>query len=488
MKAQELLSQFKRMGGAIWRVGEQIKYKAPCGMMTEDMRSSLHTHRQEILALLAADHAAQGHRAMPVPSPSAAAADRETDRQEDTDPGATFLPASSARDLVDDMDLRPPSGPPHYPPRDVFLTGATGFLGSFLLTALLERTDAKVCCLLRGTDPAALCARLNAALKRYQLPSVHFGDRVECIGGDLTQPFLGLGEARFCALSEKLDGVYHCAADVNLMQDYDALRPANVLGTKQILRLISLGQPKALHHVSTVGVFMLLPPTNGVVDEDDDIGDGGELLIGYQQTKWAAEKLVQNAASRGLPCAIYRPGVISGDSRTGIMDRGQLGSRQLLSQLRYGMVPDLQMSVDMAPVEYVGNAIAHISLRPDCSGGRFHLCNPNPITLQEMTSVFTRLGFSVSTVPFMAFKALLDTVDATDTGIFPLLSHFAKDVSFNDGAEAVALQRALEAVTTRKFSCTHTLESLQGSGIECPRIDDRLIGTYTAFLRREGLI
>src|SRR6185437_12981595 len=119
------------------------------------------------------------------------------------------------------------------PPRTILLTGATGFLGSRLLCELLNRTAARVYCLVRGGDAAVAVARVRAAVAAhgFRLDPASL-DRIVPVAGSLDRPRFGLPPGRWAELAGEVDAVYHSGAWVNLVLPYGTLRPANVLGTR----------------------------------------------------------------------------------------------------------------------------------------------------------------------------------------------------------------------------------------------------------------
>ena len=152
----------------------------------------------------------------------------------------------------------------------VFLTGATGFLGAFLLDALLSRTEAEIHCLVRprkgvDADPAA---PIRANLQRYGLWQPGREERIVPVVGDLSKSLLGMAEEDFHALARSLDLVIHNGAAVNLIYPYAGLKPANVNGTREVLRLACLYKTKPVHYVSTNGIF---PPGTPLCEEDVDL-------------------------------------------------------------------------------------------------------------------------------------------------------------------------------------------------------------------------
>ncbi|MDQ3942204.1 MAG: amino acid adenylation domain-containing protein, partial [Actinomycetota bacterium] len=201
--------------------------------------------------------------------------------------------------------------------QNVFLTGATGFLGAFLLDSLFSRTNATIHYLVRprkgqDTDPISF---IRANLQRYDLWESGHAQRIVPVAGDLSEPLLGMPEDAFEALAREMDIVIHAGAVVNMIYPYEALEPVNVNGTREVLHLACLYKTKPGHHVATNGIFT---PGTPLCEEDVDLDALAEAREdGYGQSKWVAEKLVWQAAERGLPVSVYRPGNISGHSSSG---------------------------------------------------------------------------------------------------------------------------------------------------------------------------
>src|SRR5262249_20363707 len=142
--------------------------------------------------------------------------------------------------------------------------------------------------------------------------------RIIPIIGDLRKDRLGLPVDQFERLSHDVSAIYHSGADVNFVRSYHSLKGSTVGGTTEILRFAVHGHIKVLHHISSLAVFASAVNTQkAILREDDPLEDTRGLAVGYFQSKWVAEKLVESARTRGIPVAIYRPGQISGDSRTG---------------------------------------------------------------------------------------------------------------------------------------------------------------------------
>jgi acyl carrier protein len=106
-------------------------------------------------------------------------------------------------------------------PKHILLTGATGFLGAFLLKELLQQTEAHIYCLVRAANRSEGLSRLQTTLEKYQLWHPAFNhSRIIPILGDLAQPLLGLAPQEFARLAAQIDTIYHNGADVNFFKSY----------------------------------------------------------------------------------------------------------------------------------------------------------------------------------------------------------------------------------------------------------------------------
>ena len=202
-------------------------------------------------------------------------------------------------------------------PREILLTGSTGFFGIHLLRELLTATTARVHCLVRAASPAYARQRIALTAERYELGELAL-DRVVPVPGDLAEPNLGLSPGAFSELARTTDIIHHAGATVNFIYPYRDLRAANVTGTRELIRLAGLYRGIPLHYVSTTTVLAGFGAM-GVreVTEDTPLAYARHLGMGYIETKFVAEELLRNAARAGVPVAIYRPLDIVGDHRTG---------------------------------------------------------------------------------------------------------------------------------------------------------------------------
>jgi thioester reductase-like protein len=350
----------------------------------------------------------------------------------------------------------------------VLLTGATGFLGSWLLPELLSRTTAEVVCLVRGTGRVQPHPRVREVL------------------GDLEKPSLGLASADWEELADRVDTVYHCAAAVNVVLPYDRLRPANLLGTAEVLRLLAAGRPKRLHYASTLSVFVATDRNHGSLREDDDLTQTRLVYGGYAQTKWAAERLLRLAGGRCGPVAHYRLGLITGDTRTGRSPGRDFLTLFLRGLARLGGYPagvEGKLFIDITPVDYAAAAMAALSLggvHPD--GTTFHVANPRTLSLDGLVGALKASGVRLDALGPDEFRERVRSLDPEAAAACLGLCRAIPGEGFDRLRTADLFQ-----ATGVTFDQRNTLAGLAGTGVECPPPSPDLLAKYVAAALPNGV-
>lgn len=382
--------------------------------------------------------------------------------------------------LEDAIRAREPFNPVTHQQRQVLLTGATGFIGAFLLRELLERTDARIFCLVRCAEPVAGLKRLRETLEALLLWDEQVRSRVVVVSGDLAQPRLGLSMEEFARLADEIDTIYHSGAWVNALYPYSVLRATNVLGTREVLRLASQGRPKLLHYISTLSVFSARQTAQQPVDEGARPADVDGLADGYSQSKWVAEQMIHTARGRGLPVALYRLGTTTGHSRTGASNTGDFVCRMLKGCFQLGSVPETNFAISMTPVDYVTRAITYLATRRETPGANFHVYNSQMVDWNVISGWIRDAGHPLRSLPFQAWRQeLLAAARIESQGCLNTL------LSLLPGSQEASLTGAVSRPAQQAafgFDDRQTREKLASATIFCPSIDRQLIQKYIAYV------
>ena len=356
-------------------------------------------------------------------------------------------------------------------PHQVLLTGATGFVGSHLVRELLDQGDVELSCVVRAANLQEGHRRIRNSLEFWGLWRPGSDERITPVLGNLTEVRLGMSEEDFEALGRRVNMIIHSAAMVKFMHPYHSLKPVNVNGTHEVIRLAFAGRTKPMHYVSTAAVFPM--GRHRVFREDTSIDQDLFLNLAYDETKWVAEKLLERARERGLPVTIYRMGEICGHSETGqsVIEHSVFAFMKGCIQLR--AFPFVEARFDMAPVDYVTRAIAHIALHHDAPGRAFHLNNPEPLDTQRVYDWFWRKGYSFEVVPFDEWRErVLASEHLVDNALYPFVG-LLEDYN-------------VENAEFPTYECTNTLRALDASQVHCHPVNDRLLDTIFGFLTRVG--
>jgi thioester reductase-like protein len=289
------------------------------------------------------------------------------------------------------------------------------------------------------------------------------------INGDVTLPRLGMNDADYEALSRNVDAIFHGAAHVNFIYPYEALRATNVLGIHEIIQFAFHGRIKQVHHLSTAAIWPM--GTQYTYYEKDPIDHVGLLNLGYDEAKWVGEKCLVHAAERGLPLARYRPGEVGGDSVTGQCVTDHFIIACFKGFLQFGAFPDLDIEVDVAPVDYVAKAMVHLAFQRNALGRAFHLTNPSRRRLKDGLAYLRNIGYQFEELPFVNLRdRLINSPDFSSNALFAYQAAL-------DDMDNVSMQ--LPTYDTRE-----TLRELAGSGIVCPPADEKLFATYLRYLQQ----
>ena len=362
---------------------------------------------------------------------------------------------------------------PDAPLRHIFMTGGTGFVGAYIIRNFMETSEATIHCLVRAADETAGLQRIQQQMEKLGLWQNGYAKRIVAVSGDVSQPRLGLSEEAYNQLAGSMDAILHSAAMVNFIYPYQALKPVNVNGTRRIIEFAFSQKVKPVHYVSTTAVWPM--GSHRTFKEDDSLDQNLRLNLAYDETKWVAEKMLGQAAERGLPVAIYRPGEVSGDSANGFSDLTHLASAFVKGNLQAGLFPALDSFLDLTPVNYVGEAIAHLMTQTNPIDRVFHLCNPRSMHARDTYDWLLAQGYVFEVVPFDEWRwRILSAENFADNALYP----FA----------AILEEFAEHNLQLPNWDTTQARQTLAAGGVECPPVDGRLLTTYMNYYVGVGYV
>lgn len=374
--------------------------------------------------------------------------------------------AADARDLAKQLPATIPTAEAQTAgsPCTVLLTGATGFLGSYVLRELLSRGHSVVAHV-RAKDPAAGLERIRTITKAYGVWSDDFASRLSVVTGDISKPELGLTKEVWDRLAGEVDVVIHNGAQVNWMLPYSSMRAANVLSTAACIALAGQGKAKKLAFVSSTSTLdtdhyvqlskeSVAAGGTGIQEDDDLEGSRKGLGTGYGQSKWASEYLVREAGRRGLAGTVVRPGYVTGDPKTGTTITDDFLVRFWKGCLQLGARPDIENTLNQVPVTEVARVVAASALHPPVAPlGVAQVTSHPRLTLNSYLGVLETYGYTVPKVSYADWceklRAYVSDEEKEEHALLPLFHFVAGDLPSNAIAPELDdsnAERALEGL------------------------------------------
>lgn len=344
-----------------------------------------------------------------------------------------------------------------------FVTGATGFIGRYLVSNLLKR---------KGN--VHVLVRKNSIKKLNDIGQKMAWDmkRVIPVSGDLAKPKLGLSVAQCNELKGKVQHFFHLAAIYDMSADAESQKIANIGGTKNALELAAVLNVGCFHHASSIAAAGLYPGTF----REDMFEEAEGLKDPYLKTKHESEGLVRKQTA--VPFRIYRPSMVVGHSQTGEIDKidGPYYLFTLIKKIRQTLpqwVPTLGIEggrINVVPVDFVADAMDHIAHKKGLDGHSFHLVDPEPMRFGELMNTFARAAHA----PEMTMR-----IDARMFAIVPSAMRMAvsslppvKRLTNMILRDLKIPKSTLSFITyPTRFDCRETERALKGTKIAVPHLD-----------------
>lgn len=298
----------------------------------------------------------------------------------------------------------------------IFVTGSTGYIGSYVVTNLLREHKQRLALLVRAKTVREAHERLWKSLQLHMT----FGEfqdllpRVDVYLGDLTDPMLGLSKDEYGRLARSMESVIHVAASLN-RKSAKACLNVNLRGTLEVIKLARAAQD---HHgllrfsdVSTVAVAG--HRRSETVTEDGSIEWDRSDYDPYARTKKFCEHMLHELLP-DVPHTVFRPSTVLGDSRFPETTQFDM-VRAFVMLTRMPVVPlPPKARMDIVPANYVGRAIVHIHQKDKPAHNIYHLSSgAASLSYQAILDSLRAHGHSIPNVFVPALEKSFSTmVDA----------------------------------------------------------------------------
>ncbi|MCL4760299.1 MAG: SDR family oxidoreductase [Burkholderiales bacterium] len=350
-----------------------------------------------------------------------------------------------------------------------FVTGATGFIGRFLVPLLLARGKTVHVLVRKGSQK-----KLAALREAWGATDA----QVIAVVGDVTRPALGVADADLRRLKGKVEHMFHLAAVYDLNASAEEQMAANVEGTRHAVEFAEAVGAGCFHHVSSIAAAGLY---DGVFREDM-FEEAEDLDHPYFRSKHDAEGVVRRECRR--PWRVYRPGFVVGHSKTGFIDKidGPYYFFKTIQKMRSLLPPWMPTvgieggRINIVPVDFVVAALDHIAHRKGLDRKCFHLTDPEPYRIGEVLNIFAKAAHA----PMMTMR-----INARMFGFIPAPIVYGL-------ASLAPVKRAIRVVLNdlgvprdvfqfinwpTRYDNREAAKALKGSGIEVPQLE-----TYAARL------
>lgn len=354
--------------------------------------------------------------------------------------------------------------------KKVLITGATGFLGSYIFKEILMQTDYEVHLLIREKDQINAEERIGQIFHFFKddMDTEKFSNRIKVFNGDLSRDNLGLDSEIYKKLNKQIDEIYHIAANTDFRMTLLTARQTNVTGAENILRFAKKCFKKI--RVNYISTAFIAGAQTGLFLEQDPITHFKKFNNAYEQSKFEAELLMERYRKLGLDISIFRPSIVMGEYLSGKTTSFKMFYQPLkfFYQEIFDFIPLNESSpYNFIPVDLCAKAIVRLSL-DNTMIRTFHIVNRDNMSLGHMMDILSKY-LSVKKVKYVS----------------PYI--------FNKNEKSVIRKKIIEPFIPYfnlkiTFGCSESYRILKNLGFEMPRIDEQFLFRTLKYCQESGFL
>ncbi|EPY10990.1 amino acid adenylation domain-containing protein [Paenibacillus alvei A6-6i-x] len=368
---------------------------------------------------------------------------------------------------------------------NVLLTGVTGYLGIHLLAELLDGTNSRVYCLIRGRDPRnRLLEQISFYFHdKFEKYKVMLSSRVVIVKGDLSEKQFGLSDAEYAQLDSTISSVIHSAALTKHFGNYADFEKANVTTLEELISFV--GRNKRLHYMSTMSVsgHITFGEEQHVFTENDFYVQQNYEDNVYVKSKFWAEHALFQAISNGVDAAIYRVGNLTnrlsdGQHQHNIADNAFMSRFKFMLQHGVASNQFISNDIEFTPVDACSRAVVAL-IKADASAGEnyvFHVYNHHKVGLGEVVHLLHKSGHEIALLDGAAFQDLMLRLSQDDKHIHDIQMLMAAGEQ-HEGDYAIVKHDSLQ-----------TQIALSKAGFYWPKIDELYMQKIVTYLQNSGYL
>ena len=304
----------------------------------------------------------------------------------------------------------------------VLFTGATGFIGRYLLREMLAN-EIPVAVIARSSNGKGANDRIREIVAGFEAELGRTLPKPKCFTGNISEEMLGVDDFALDWFEENCNAIFHNAASIRFhAPEGDKSKDpylSNVGGTNNVLELCKVAQIDQLHYVSTA--YVSGDRSDVCLEEELEVGQG--FHNDYQASKIIAEKAVREAEGFSSK-TIYRPGLVVGHSETGYTTHPDFGLYHYIEFLSM-IVPSIRAgdpSIGTLPlnlrlrftgkelrnivtIDWVAGMMYHIFTNPELHGKTYHLTPDDPCRSEEIVDALGKY-FDFTGIEYVGHNAL----------------------------------------------------------------------------------